>query len=82
MSQFHTFEDLLTYCNTHGCSVAQAALAEEAAETGKSTEVILSQMETVVAQMERTIQSGIGSDAPSLSGLSGGDAQRLMGVFG
>ncbi|MDH4379855.1 MAG: L-serine ammonia-lyase, iron-sulfur-dependent, subunit alpha [Vampirovibrionales bacterium] len=82
MSQFHTFEDLLAYCTTHGCSVAQAALQEEAAETGKSTETILAQMETVVAQMERTIQSGIGSDAPSLSGLSGGDAQRLMGYLG
>ena len=82
MSQFHTFDALLTYCNTHSCSVAQAALQEEAAETGKTHEAILAQMETVVAQMERTIQSGIGSDAPSLSGLSGGDAQRLMGYLG
>ena len=53
MSQFHTFDELLTYCNTHQCSVAHAALAEESAETGKPSEVILSQLEAVVAQMER-----------------------------
>jgi len=78
MSQFHTFDELLTYCNTHGCSVAHAALAEESAETGKPSEVILSQLEAVVAQMERTIESGIGSETPSVSGLTGGDAKRLM----
>lgn len=81
MSHFNSFESLLDYCTTHQCTIAEATIREEAAETGESETNIRQRMGELVAQMEATITAGIDSEQPSLSGLSGGDAKRLMAVL-
>ncbi len=78
MSDFQSFDQLLTYCQERQTSIWQAALTQEVEDSGRSEEVILDGIHQLVAQMRATIESGITSEAPSMSGLSGGDAKRMM----
>lgn len=78
MTVFDAFQDLLTHCAEQGVTIAQAALELEHKETGVPKEEILSRVEGLLAQMEATIESGIASDEKSMSGLSGGDAKKVM----
>jgi L-serine dehydratase len=78
MIQYHSFEELLAYCAKENCTIADAALAYEEANTGRAKDSIEEGMRTILQQMRDTINSGIASDEPSMSGLSGGDAKRLM----
>lgn len=78
MAYFDSFADLLAHCNEHQCSIAEAALTMEADETGQSKPAILERINGLLDQMEATIQSGLASTEPSMSGLSGGDATRIM----
>ncbi len=50
----------------------------EAAETGQTEAAIKQRMDDLLTQMATTIQSGLATSEPSPSGLSGGDAQRMM----
>lgn len=76
--QFDTFSALLETCNTMQCSIADAALNAEVQHSDVSREDILQRMDGILTQMEATIEAGIQSQEPSVSGLSGGDATRLM----
>ncbi len=82
MSCFESFEDLLKYCHEKNFSLAEAAIEDEIQESGRSREEILAHMNTLVAQMAETIESGIHSTEKSMSGLSGGDARRIMDFMG
>jgi L-serine dehydratase len=79
MSHFNSFQDLLTRCNNDNLTIAEATTLEESAETGQTAEVIRTRANELLNQMEATINEGINSNQPSMSGLCGGDAQRLMG---
>lgn len=78
MPNFNSFQELLTYCQDHQCGVAEAALRYEEAYSGKQREEILAGMETILQQMRDTVASGIHSTEKSMSGLTGGDARRVM----
>lgn len=78
MSLYNTFNELLDYCAQNQCSIADAALAQEKALSGKNRDEILQGMRGILQQMRDTIESGIDSEEKSMSGLSGGDAKRLM----
>jgi len=78
MPNFNSFTELLDYCETQHCSVSEAALRYEEAYSGKNREEILDGMRAILQQMRDTITSGIHSDEKSMSGLSGGDSQRIM----
>lgn len=78
MSRFESFEDLLKYCKEKNLSLAEAAIEDEMQESGRSREEILAHMGNLVAQMAETVDSGIHSTEKSMSGLSGGDAKRIM----
>ncbi len=82
MKPYETFKDLLEYCQTNRCSVAEAALRMEEASSGQPREVILERLRTILQQMRSTIASGITSDEKSMSGLSGGEAKRIMEHMG
>lgn len=78
MSNFNSFAELLDYCRANQCSVSEAALRYEETYSGKQREAILEGMRAILQQMRDTVQSGIASDEKSMSGLSGGDAKRVM----
>ncbi len=75
---FKSFESLLLHCKKSQASIADVALEAESQESGKSVDVLFTKMSSLVQQMNETIENGIASNQPSMSGLSGGDAQKLM----
>lgn len=78
MSNFNSFQELLDFCSEHQCSISEAALRYEEAYSGKDREEILVGMRRILQQMRDTVASGIVSDEKSMSGLTGGDAKRVM----
>lgn len=78
MSKYQSFQELLEYCGENQCTIAEAALHYEASLSGKSHDEIKAGMQVILQQMRDTIASGIDSEEKSMSGLSGGDAKRLM----
>lgn len=78
MPNFDSFSTLLDYCRENQCSVSEAALRYEEAHSGKAREEILSGLRVILQQMRDTIASGIASEEKSMSGLSGGDARKIM----
>jgi L-serine dehydratase len=69
--------ELVELCERRGCTIAEVALQREAAETGRSTEDLLAQMETYFRAMRESVQRGLALTEQSPSRLSGGDAGRL-----
>jgi L-serine dehydratase len=78
MPNFNSFEELLSFCHQQQCSVSEAALRYEEAYSGKNRDEILNGMRAILQQMRDTVASGIHSEEKSMSGLSGGDAKRIM----
>ncbi len=78
MSYFESFDALLAHCLDNHCSIVDAALESESQEQDLSVELLFQKVSVLVQQMEETIKSGIDSSDPSMSGLSGGDAKKLM----
>ncbi len=78
MSHFESFEALLTHCKETKSTIADAALESEAQEADEKAELLFERMMALVQQMSETIESGVSSTEPSMSGLSGGDAKKLM----
>lgn len=78
MTLYENFSDLLSFCRKENCPVSEAALRYEMKYSGQSREDILKGVMAIAQQMRDTIARGIASDEPSLSGLSGGDAKRVM----
>jgi L-serine dehydratase len=71
--------DLLADAATAG-SIGEAVIARECAETGLPREAVLGRFLEAIDVMEASIDAGLGSDALSRSGLTGGDARRVAGV--
>jgi L-serine dehydratase len=78
MPNFNSFQELLQHCQEKHCSISEAALQYEEAYSGKNREEILNGMRTILQQMRDTVRSGIDSEEKSMSGLTGGDAKRIM----
>jgi L-serine dehydratase len=78
MPNFNSFQELLQHCQEKRCSISEAALQYEEAYSGKNREEILNGMRAILQQMRETVRSGIHSEEKSMSGLTGGDAKRIM----
>ncbi len=78
MPNFDSFKSLLEYCREQQCAISEAALRYEESQSGKPREEILQGLRGIVQQMRDTIASGIASDEKSMSGLSGGEAKKIM----
>ncbi len=78
MTNFSTFKDLLSYCQEHHVSIGEAALEYEVARGERSEADILLGARKILEQMRATIESGLYSDEPSMSGLSGGFSKKVM----
>ena len=74
---FQSAATLLERCTAHGLSIADTTLRQESAESGKTNEHLLAQMESHYRVMRESVQKGLTLKSRSSSGLSGGDAARL-----
>ncbi|MBN2898505.1 MAG: L-serine ammonia-lyase, iron-sulfur-dependent, subunit alpha, partial [Clostridia bacterium] len=75
MYQFKNGEDLLSLCHTHGMTIGQVMEARERENSHTSPR---EEMAKNLDVMKQAIEKGIAIDQRSPSGLSGGDAKRLM----
>lgn len=75
---YDSFSQLLAVASERNQTLAEVALAYEAQRSGREPAVILAQLEGILAQMRQTVASGVASTDPSVSGLTGGDAHRVM----
>lgn len=70
--------ELLALCEDRKESIAAVALAREISSTDQPAEKILSRMQEHYHTMCESIRRGLDIEALSPSGLSGGDARRLL----
>lgn len=75
--EFDSAATLLRLCRERNCTLAEAALQREAADSGRSTIELLTRMEAHFATMSESVRKGLHIRERSASGLSGGDARRL-----
>jgi L-serine dehydratase len=75
---YSTALELLALSQRHNCSLAEVALRREAVESGRSEGDLLGKMESHYRVMRDSIRAGLALKGRSTSGLSGGDAARLV----
>lgn len=69
---------LLDLCTEHRLPISEITLSRETAETQESREVILARMVRYFALMRDSVHQGLEITELSPSGLSGGDAKKLL----
>ncbi len=77
-SHFTTARELLALCAARHRSIADIAIAREIEESGETESAILARMLRYYERMRDSVREGLAIDRPSPSGLSGGDARRLL----
>ncbi|HEY0944948.1 MAG TPA: L-serine ammonia-lyase, iron-sulfur-dependent, subunit alpha [Opitutaceae bacterium] len=75
---FETAERLLQLCTEHGLSIGDVALRREIARSNESEATLLARMAGHYRVMRESIRRGLASNTRSATGLSGGDAVRLL----
>lgn len=70
--------ELLALCQEQGISISEATIRREMHETGARREDMLKRMTTHFQSMRDSVRKGLAIDTPSPSGLSGGDAKKLL----
>lgn len=70
--------ELIKLCRDNKMPVWQVALQREAAESGKDPGELLERMRTYYCNMRESVQEGLRLNKTSPSGLSGGDAARVL----
>jgi len=76
--EFENAAALLTLCQQENISIAEVALRREAIETEVSRDEIFENMRSRYQKMKESIHRGLQIDRDSASGLSGGDAKKLL----
>lgn len=70
--------ELLDLCNEHGLSIAEVTLHREAREQGVTISELEARMLDYFRTMQESVRKGLALEKASPSGLSGGDAKRLI----
>lgn len=70
--------ELLALCEQHGVSIAELALQREAKEQGVPAQELEARMLEYYQTMRESVEKGLVLEHASPSGLSGGDAKRLL----
>ncbi|ERI92607.1 L-serine dehydratase, iron-sulfur-dependent, alpha subunit [Clostridiales bacterium oral taxon 876 str. F0540] len=73
----NTGEELIEICKKENLSIAEYTIREEIKESGLSRETILEKMAKNLEVMKESANRGLKNKVVSVSGLIGGDAQRL-----
>jgi len=75
---FATADELLELCGRHGLGIWQISLHREAAEQNCGEEKLLGRMRDYYCKMRDSVRQGLQIEGASPSGLSGGDARKLL----
>lgn len=76
--RFSTLEQLVELCRQESVSIGRLMVMEQAQETGKSELHVIEQMSSYYQVMKEAVRKGLEEDTTSRSGLTGGDAQRVL----
>lgn len=75
---YSTAAELLALCAQESLAIWEVALRREEHESGETRQVLLERMLTHYHAMKASIRQGLQISGPSPSGLSGGDAAKLL----
>lgn len=75
---YETASGLLSLCEQHGISISEVAIRRESLEQNCSEDVLLCRMRDYYCKMRDSVHKGLNIQNLSSSGLSGGDAARLL----
>lgn len=75
---FSTAGELLELCTTKSCSIADITLQRETRESSTPPEALMAKMLEYYVRMRESVQKGSAIKNLSPSGLSGGDAAKLL----
>lgn len=78
MIDFNSMEELIKTAVEKGKNISDIVVEEQSVEIGKSAETLQQAMFENLKAMKEAIDGGLKPDVKSVSGLSGGDAFRLM----
>jgi L-serine dehydratase len=74
---FKSIQEIVDRAEAEGAPVWRVVLAEEVDDSGRSEDDVLTRLEDRLQTMREAVERGLGSDAPSVSGLLGGGARRF-----
>ncbi|MGM0549360.1 MAG: L-serine ammonia-lyase, iron-sulfur-dependent, subunit alpha [Bacillota bacterium] len=77
MEDFKTIAELIAIAEKNSISLAQVVINREKALTDKSEKEIRNKMAESLKVMRQSIKKGLTEDISSMSGLTGGDAQKV-----
>lgn len=78
MHDYTTAAELLAICDREKISIGELALLREIEISGRSRDEIFAKMKTHFQTMRTSIRRGLEIRTPSPSGLSGGDAAKIL----
>lgn len=79
--RFSTLDELKELCRKESVTIGRLMVIEQAQETGSSEEQIMEQMTSYYGVMKEAVRKGLEEDTTSRSGLTGGDAKRVMSFY-
>lgn len=74
---FRSIQEIVDRAEAEGSPVWRVVLAEETDDSGRAEEEVLVRLKDRLQTMREAVDRGLGSDAPSVSGLLGGGARRF-----
>lgn len=76
--RFSTLKELLQCCEQENKTIGQLMLEDQSYESGRDEEIEFNTMLEYYQVMKEAVKRGLTEDTTSRSGLTGGDAQRVM----
>ena len=76
--EYLTIQELVETAEKKKMSIGAVVLEDQAVQMEQSKEKLLSQMEENLRVMEKAVESGMDPELRSTSGLTGGDAWKMM----
>jgi L-serine dehydratase len=79
--RFSTLNELKELCLTESLTMGRLMVLEQSLETGASESAVMEQMTAYYGVMKEAVRKGLQEDTTSRSGLTGGDAKRVLTHF-
>ncbi|QNK55110.1 L-serine ammonia-lyase, iron-sulfur-dependent, subunit alpha [Paenibacillus sp. PAMC21692] len=79
--RFSTLNELKELCLTESLTMGRLMVLEQSLETGASEAAVMEQMTAYYGVMKEAVRKGLQEDTTSRSGLTGGDAKRVLTHF-
>ncbi|HEY7451490.1 MAG TPA: L-serine ammonia-lyase, iron-sulfur-dependent, subunit alpha [Candidatus Limnocylindria bacterium] len=74
---FKSVQEIVDRAEAENAAVWRVVLAEEVDDSGRTEAEVLARLKDRLQTMREAVERGLGSDAPSVSGLLGGGARRF-----